>query len=133
MLIKKIQEHNYLNGLWFVIAEFSIFILVILPITMYYLIHKQLLLGILGAGLFANFAVVLFYAVRSVIKKAPSLGIHKIYGKKIRTQIKIEYPHLSKDTFILFTTLIVPFLLAGGIWMEQLHQPRSRGETSGNG
>ncbi|HLX92575.1 MAG TPA: hypothetical protein VKR32_12880 [Puia sp.] len=78
MLIKKIEEHNYLNGFGFVIAEFSIFILVILPFTIYYLLHKDPLFAIIGTGLFVNFILVLFYALRSVMRKETSLGINKL-------------------------------------------------------
>ena len=35
MLIKKIRDHNYLNGFKFVITEFALFIFVILPYTLH--------------------------------------------------------------------------------------------------
>jgi hypothetical protein len=120
MLIKKILDHNYLNGFKFVVAEFGIFILVILPFTFYYSIHKNFLFGIIGIGLLANFVVVIFYAMRSIQRKERSLGINKIYDKKIREQIMLEYPHLVRDTFVLFAALILPFFLATGVSIELL-------------
>ncbi len=35
-------------------------------------------------------------------------------------QIKLQHPRLGRDTFILFICLILPYLLAVGICIEQL-------------
>ena len=120
MLTQKIREHNYLNGFKFVIVEFGFFICFILPFTLYYLVHKNFLYGIIGLGLIANFVVVIVFALRSVFKHEISIGINKLYNKKMREEINVNYPNLSKDTFILFISLILPFSLAIVVCIEQL-------------
>lgn len=111
LLIQRIKEHNYLNGFKFVIAEFGIFILIILPFTLYYLLHNNFIFGVIGLGLIANFMVVLVFAVGSVLRKETSVGINKVYSKKYREEINQKYPQLTNDTFILFAALIIPFIL----------------------
>jgi hypothetical protein len=119
MLKQKIQEHNYLNGYLFVIIEFSIFIIVLLPFTWYYLLHEKLWLGIIGLGLITNFIPVILYALRSFFRKEKSIGIIKFYNKKQRDDIREKIPNLSRDTSILFAYLIVPFLLITTLFIEQ--------------
>ncbi len=121
MLIKKIQDHNYLNGFLFVTIEFVVFISVVLPFTIYYLLKGEILLLLIGIGLTLNFITVAFFSVRSMLRKDASLGIHKLYDKKIRDKIRLSYPTLTKDTTILFITLIIPFILTIIVCVELLN------------
>jgi Na+/melibiose symporter-like transporter len=119
-LVSIISEHNYLNGFKFVIAEFGVFILIILPFTLYYLIHRNLLFGLIGSGLVSNFVTVILFAFRSIRKRETSIGVLSFYKKKNLAELKHEYPDLSKHTFILFICLLVPFLLTVGVCIELL-------------
>lgn len=83
--------------------------------------HGNNILGIIGLGLLLNFITVILFALRSISNKEVSVGIHKLYNKKIREEIRLKYPHLSKDTFILFVTLVVPFMLAIVVCIELLN------------
>ena len=120
MLKQQIQEHNYLNGYVFVIFEFGIFIIILLPFTLYYLLHEKLWLGIVGLGLITNFIPVMLYALRSFFRKEKSIGINKLFNKKQRDDIEEKFPDLSKDTSIMFAYLIIPFLLTTTLCIQQL-------------
>ena len=120
MLKQKIQEHNYLNGYLFVVIEFGVFIMVILPFTLYYILHGKIWPGIIGLGLIVNFIPMLFFALRSLLRKEKSIGIHKIYNKMQRDDIKERFPNLSLDTLVLLVCLIIPFLLVIALCIELL-------------
>ena len=120
MLIKKIQDHNYLNGFLFVTMEFVVFISAVLPFTIYYLLNGKITLSVIGIGLILNFTTVALFSVRSMLRKDASLGIHKLYNKKIRDKVRLSYPALTKDTTTLFITLIVPFILTIIVCVELL-------------
>jgi len=118
MLLKKIHDHNYLNGFLFVTIEFVAFISVFLPFTIYYLLNDEIFLAVVGIGLILNFCTVALFSVRSMLRKDTSLGINKLYNKEIRDEIKHNYPTLTKDTIILFMTLIIPFMLTAIVGVE---------------
>jgi hypothetical protein len=120
MLIKKIQDHNYLNGYLFVTIEFGLFVSVVFPFTIYYLLSGKTTLAIIGLGLIINFTTMALFSARSMLRKENSLGIHKLYNKKKRNEIRLNYPTLTKDTTILFLTLLVPFMLTIIVCIELL-------------
>jgi hypothetical protein len=68
-------------------------------------------MAVIAAGLISNFLVVLFFSIRSVIRKEKSLGITKLFNKKILTEVKSQYPNLNLDTTIFVICLVLPFVV----------------------
>jgi hypothetical protein len=117
-LTSMIRDHNFLNGFKFVIGEFILSILIVLPFTIYYLLSARFLLGVAGIGIIANFCIYIIFAVQSLLRKEKSIGIGKLFSKKIRSEIRNKYPELDRLTLILTLTTIVPFAMTAIVLSE---------------
>ena len=106
-----IREHNYLNGFRFVIGEFAISIIIVLPFTVYYLLNGRIFLGLVGFGVIANFSIYILFSVQSILRNESSIGIGKLFNKKVRAEIRNKFPNLDKLTLILSLATIVPFAM----------------------
>jgi hypothetical protein len=111
-LTERIREHNLLNGFRFVIAEYTIASLLVLPFAIYYFLHGRFLMGMIGWGLVTNFCVYIILAVQSIRRKEVSIGIGKLFKKETREEINRNYPQLERTTWALTATTLVPFLMA---------------------
>lgn len=110
-MIDRIVSHNHLNGLVFSVAEFSLFLLAVLPFGLYYFFHHNLPFTLIALGLICNFLVIVLFGVRSLLRKEKG-GSHKdLFEPTKREAIGRQYPHLMTDTLLLVLTLLVPFLL----------------------
>jgi hypothetical protein len=121
-LTSLIREHNYLNGFRFVVTEFIISIIIVLPFTVYYLFHHRILFGIVGLGVIVNFSIYILFSIQSIRREEESIGIGKLFNKKIRAEIRNKYPNLDKLTWILTITTIVPFAMTTIVLLEAINR-----------
>jgi hypothetical protein len=110
-MIKKIKLHNYLNGFVFSMIEFLVLILILMPFMIYYFLHGRLLYGMISFGIVLNAAVIVGFAVNSLIKKEEDLGLRKLFNREIRNKVHEKYPNLQNDTYILTFAILLPFAL----------------------
>jgi len=111
-VINRIEDHNRLNGYLFVTIEFGVIAAVVVPFGIYWLVHRDWLLGAIAAGILANCAVVFGTALRSLIRGDRGVGIWKIYTDlKTRRAVAATHPNLSADTAIVATAALLPFVL----------------------
>jgi len=119
-MIDRIASHNSINGLTFSIVEFSLFLLVVLPFGILYLLHQNLLFALLALGLMCNFSMIILFGIRSILRKEKG-GSHKdLFQKTKRDALSQQYPYLLWDTLLLVFTLLVPFLLCMMVAFELL-------------
>ena len=107
-----IDRHNQLNGQLFSSVEFALITLVTGPFAVYYLTHERLPLALLFGGIAANSATVVGYAINTMVRSghgAPAPGT--IWNAQARVQLRHESPHMLRDTMLLTTTTLLPFLL----------------------
>ena len=107
-----IDRHNQLNGQLFSSVEFALITLVTGPFAVYYLTHERLPLALLFGGMAANSATVVGYAINTMVRSghgAPAPGT--IWNAQARVQLRHESPHMLRDTMLLTTTTLLPFLL----------------------
>jgi hypothetical protein len=124
-VIKRIEDHNRLNGYLFVTIEFGVIAAVVAPFGIYWIGHRDWLLAAIAAGIVANCLVVFGTALRSLIRGDRGVGIWKIYtDPATRKAVAAAHPTLSSDTAIIATASLLPFLLAALVALEVL--PRGR-------
>lgn len=107
-----IERHNQLNGQLFSSLEFALITLGTGPFAVYYVTHERLLLAFLFGGIAANSATVAGYALNTMVRSghgAPAPGT--IWHAQARAQLRHESPHMFRDTMLLTTTTLLPFLL----------------------
>ena len=107
-----VDRHNQLNGLLFSSLEFALITLGTVPFAVYYVTHERLLLAFLFGGIAANSATVAGYAINTMVRSghgAPAPGT--IWNAQARAQLRHESPHMLRDTMLLTTTTLLPFLL----------------------
>ena len=116
-----IERHNQLNGQLFSSLEFALITLCTGPFAVYYVTHERLLLAFLFGGIAANSATVAGYALNTMVRsgrgaEAPAT----IWNAQARVQLKRESPHMLRDTMLLTTTTMLPFLLVTLLAVEAL-------------
>ena len=114
-MIRRIKTHNILNGIIFSIAEFVITALIIAPFAVYYIAHGKALYATIAIGIILNCLTILAFAVQQYKGKEKDIGIQHMFNKSIRERISREYPHLGNDTWVLTTTILLPFVMF--IWV----------------
>ena len=124
-MIKRIEDHNWLNGYLFVTIEFALMVAVIAPFGVYWLGHQKWLLAAVAVGIVANCLVVFGRSLRSLVRRERGVGFWKVYTDPVtRQQVAAEHPNLSADTAILAILCLLPFVLAAVSALESL--PRGR-------
>jgi hypothetical protein len=120
-VIKRIEDHNRLNGYLFVTIEFGVIVAVIAPYGIYWIGHRDWLLGAIAAGIVANSLVFFGTALRSLIRGDRGVGFWKVYtDPATRQSIAVAHPNLSADTAILAILCLLPFVVATAASLEAL-------------
>jgi hypothetical protein len=120
-VIKRIHDHNRLNGYLFVTIEFGAMVAVIAPFGIYWIGHRDWVLGAIAVGFTVNSLVVLGTALRSLIRGDRGVGFWKVYtDPATRQSIAIAHPNLSADTAILAILCLLPFVLTVIVALEAL-------------
>ena len=116
-----IDRHHQLNGQLFSSLEFALITLCTGPFAVYYVTHERLLLAFLFGGIAANSATVAGYALNTMVRSghgAPAPGT--IWNARARAQLRHESPHMFRDTMLLTTTTLLPFLLVALLAAEAI-------------
>jgi hypothetical protein len=114
-MINRIKTYNILNGIIFSIVEFVITALIIAPFAIYYIIHGRVLYATVAIGIIFNCLTIVAFGVQQRRRREKDVGIQHTFNKSLREQINREYPHLGNDTWILTTTILLPFVMF--IWV----------------
>jgi hypothetical protein len=118
-VIKRIEDHNRLNGYLFVTIEFALIVAVIAPFGIYWLGHQKWLLAAVAVGIVANCLAVFGRSLRSLVQRERGVGFWKVYTDPVtRKQVAAEHPNLSADTAILAILCLLPFVLATAVARE---------------
>ena len=110
-----IATHNRLNGFRFVVLEFGLIVLLVVPFGLYYALHARWLLALIALGIICNCAVVLTCTIRSLISGESDVGLRSLYtDQETRQRVAQEHPNLFRDTMLLVVAAVLPFVLS--IW-----------------
>jgi hypothetical protein len=126
MMSEKIKAHNEVNGFVFSVVEFAIIALSILPVALYYLLHARLIAFMIATGIAVNALTVVAFGIHALATRQKDIGIMSWFDKKERAAIASRYPHLTRDTLILTTATLLPFVLLLDTVFDLIHAQMRR-------
>jgi hypothetical protein len=124
-MIRRIREHNHLNGITFVIGEFVLVTAAALFISVGFAREGNVLGTILAAGTTLNSLVVLGFAIASFTQGERGAGISKLFSSTYRANVEREHPSLMADTLVLTAAVLVPYFLAASVVYEAATSSKS--------
>lgn len=110
MIIERIKRHNIINGFLFSFLEFGSIALLVGAFSVYFLFKQRYGMGLIGLGIAANCLPVVYYSLRSLRRKQPSIGFLAVFNPRVRKRIGREYPETAADTAVIVVTTLIPFL-----------------------
>ncbi len=119
-MVNLIKTHNILNGITFSIAEFIIVPLIIAPFAIYYIVHGKVLLAAVAVGIILNCLTIVAFGIQQRRRKEQDLGIQHMFNKSVRERVGVDHPHLSRDTMVLSTALVLPYMVILWVIIELL-------------
>ncbi len=122
--MRRLQQHNRLNGFIFVVAEFTFIGALAAIFAALYGAEQQWIGFTATCGIAANSLVVIASAVQQMLRREADLGIWRVYtDSKVRDQVARENPNLSRDTLMITGAVLVPFLLVALALAEAARRP----------
>lgn len=122
-MIRIIQSHNLLNGIWFATLEFGFIALVIAPFAIYYLLHDQWLYAFVFGGIALNCLPVIWYGLRAI--QNGEAGSGTVWDKNARQKLVAENPHMLRDTLRLAGGILIPLLVLVIVAAEALRSDKT--------
>lgn len=110
-----LNEHNTLNGFWFVLVEFIIVALVTICLGLLAIVRESLLWSIASFGVTINALTICATVIRQMRRGEQSGSIIQTYFGQEREAVRREHPNLGFHTLLLSVVTIIPFLLT--VWI----------------
>jgi len=123
-LLKIVREHNRLNGVRFVIAEFVLVAVAALLIALSGKVHQHGLVTLAGAGILMNSLTVIAVAMGQIRAGERGQGLSRLVSPDDRAALGQKYPGLALDTLILLLFVLSPFLLPLWLLLERIWHSR---------
>lgn len=112
MVIARIQSHNTVNGVAFVICEFALMALIVAPLGVAWAFTQRPLYALVAAGIVANCLCVVGVGVRAWRAGERGSSLRLLFSSANRTKLSKEHPRMSEDTLAIMVGTLVPFGLA---------------------
>jgi hypothetical protein len=104
VVIARIQSHNTVNGVAFVICEFALMALIVAPLGVAW--------ALVAAGIVANCLCVVRVGVRAWRAGERGSSLRLLFSSANRAKLSKEHPRMSEDTLAIMVGTLVPFGLA---------------------
>ena len=112
MVIARIQSHNTVNGVAFVICEFALMALIVAPLGVAWAFTQRPLYALVAAGIVANCLCVVGVGVRAWRAGERGSSLRLLFSSANRAKLSKEHPRMSEDTLVIMVGTLVPFGLA---------------------
>lgn len=110
-MIRRLREHNHLNGIAFVAAEFLLVTAAAVFIALSFARQGNLAGTLLAAGTALNSLVVVGFAIAAYARGERGAGVLKLASSAYRAEVEREHPTLMKDTLMLTAAVLLPYCL----------------------
>ena len=110
-MIRRIVEHNQLNGVTFSIAEFTLVAVVAALLAAGYARHGQATGVVLALGIGLNSLIIVAFGVVARSRGERGTPLSRVFSRSGRADLTREHPKLMADTLIVAIAVLVPFLL----------------------
>jgi uncharacterized membrane protein YqjE len=112
VVIARIQSHNTVNGVAFVICEFALMALIVAPLGVAWAFTQRPLYALVAAGIVANCLCVVGVGVRAWRAGERGSSLRLLFSSANRAKLSKEHPRMSEDTLAIMAGTLVPFGLA---------------------
>jgi hypothetical protein len=121
-----IQRHNRLNGVTFSLIEFAGIALFIGAFATYYLLHRRVVMALIGWGITLNCVPVMVSGLRQLAHdRATGSATGSFWDPKAREQLRRANPHMLRDTIIFTVATAIPFLSLAIVLLEVCRRSKS--------
>jgi hypothetical protein len=110
-VIRRIIEHNKLNGVAFSTVEFLLIAAAATFIGVGLGLHGEWSGVVLAAGIALNSLVVVAFAAAAWRRGEPGTSLRHVFDPSYRELLSREHPTIMRDTLILSAAVIVPYVL----------------------
>jgi hypothetical protein len=111
-MIRRIREHNHLNGVMFVLGEFLLVTAAALVIAAGFVRQGNGLGALLAAGTAVNCLVVVGFALIGYRSGERGASVASLLSNSYRAEVARNHPTLMADTIAITVAALVPYCLA---------------------
>lgn len=108
-MIRRIQSHNIVNGVAFVVCEFALIVLVVTPFGVIWAFKREPLYALVAAGIVANALCMVALGVQAWRAGERGSSLRLLFNRAHRTRLLREHPRMSEDTFAISLGTLIPF------------------------
>jgi len=108
-VIRRVVEHNQLNGVGFSIAEFTLVTIAAVLLAAGYALHHQGLGVLITAGIGLNSLVIVAFGGVAWHRGERGTPLAQVFSRSARAALTREHPSLMADTLIVTAAVLVPF------------------------
>ena len=118
-MIRRINEHQKLNGVVFTVVEFLLVAAAACLIALGFWQQGNVLVAILAIGTLVNASLVVGFGIAAWRRGERGERLTRVFSRSGRAEIAAGHPHLGRDTILLTVAALVPFLLGGWVLVER--------------
>lgn len=116
----RIREHCILNGVAFVVCEFSLVAGGAIFIAVAFGLHHVWIGVFLAIGILLNSLVVVAIGVAMWRRGERGTSVHNVFDATYRAELSRSHPAMMKDTLVLATSTLAPYVLMASVAFEQI-------------
>lgn len=118
-MIRRIVEHNKLNGVVFSMVEFLLVAAAATFIAVGFGLNDRWLGVLLAAGTALNCLVVVVFAMAALRRGERGNSLRDLTHANYREALRREHPTMTKDTLTLTGSILLPYLLLVAVAVER--------------
>lgn len=111
-MIRRINDHNTINGVAFAVGEFALLALVVTPFGVAYALTGRPLYALVALGIAVNSLCVVVLGVQAWRAGERGYPLRLLFNRAHRAKLAAQFPKMSEDTLVLTVGMLVPFLVA---------------------
>jgi len=125
-MIRRVAEHNQLNGVGFSTGEFAIVALAATGVSAAYGIQRHPLGALLIGGIALNSLVIVTAGVAAWTRGERGTPLKLVFSPKHREALTQAHPRLTADTLLVALAALAPFVLLLCVAIELARRQASR-------
>ena len=107
-LVRRIQSHNIVNGVAFVVCEFALMTTVVATLGVIWMLNGMPLHALAAAGIVANCLCVIGLGVRAWRSGERGSPLRLLFSSAHRNSLSKEHPRMSEDTLLIGLATLIP-------------------------
>jgi hypothetical protein len=126
-LIRRILEHNQLNGVIFATLEFILVAAAAAYIALAFAVQHKPIFVVLAAGTALNSLVIVGYGAAAWSRGELGTSITRLFDARHRAEVSRSHPQLMADTVIVAAAALLPYVLLVTVAIELVRARRVGG------